>query len=681
MNWEKIGFLFLFFFSIFLLPSCTALPLCKNSIAPMTLKKPLAFCGHNESSCCDENDDLAIKEQYMNMSISDSSCADIIKSIICASCNPYSAELYNVPQNPRFVPVLCDSTNSNSTTDFCTEVWQKCNDMSISPNSPFQTTKLNTKYKSSSDFCSSFGNSLNEKSLCFNGESVSFPSTQTSPPSKGICLERLDNGTYINFVPHPDGSNRVFLTTQAGKIYLVNIPIQGSKQILQFDPSKPFLDISDLVHFDNEFGLMGLAFHPNFVKNGRFFVSYNCDKSQAATCSGKCSCNSEIGCDPSKLGMDSGFQPCRFQTVVAEFTVNGSTSDPAMAVKAEPIETRRILTMGLPYTIHHGGQILFRPSDGFLYLMMGDGGNKGDPWNFAQNKKSMLGKILRFDVDNPPNESGIGNFSLWGNYSVPKDNPYYTNNEFRPEVWAYGLRNPWRCSFDLARPSYFFCGDVGQDLYEEVNLITKVGNYGWRVYDGIYQYTPPWAPGVNTSADSIDPIFPVMGYLPSSVHNKLGSASVTGGYVYRSMTDPCLYGRYIYADLYAGDMWAGTETPESSGNFSNDPISFACTKRSPVPCDYTSGTDFPSLGYIFSFGQDNNRDIFFLTIKGVYRIVRPSLCGFVCSMEKPLETPAQHETQAPAISPSSNLGVELEFLLYERIGVFVFVCSFLYFWF
>lgn len=146
----------------------------------------------------------------------------------------------------------------------------------------------------------------------------------------GICLERLFNESYTNIQPHPDGSRRIFLATQSGKIFLATVPPQGSGKTLDVDLSNPFIDLTDTVHYDNEFGLNGFTFHPNFGTNGRFFVSYNCDKSKSATCSGKCSCNSEINCDPSKLGSDNGAMPCQYQAVLSEYSVNGTSSSPNM---------------------------------------------------------------------------------------------------------------------------------------------------------------------------------------------------------------------------------------------------------------------------------------------------------------------------------------------------------------
>lgn len=130
-------------------------------------------------------------------------------------------------------------------------------------------------------------------------------------------------------VSHPDGSNRAFFSSQAGKIWLATIPEQRSGGTLEFDESSPFVDLTDQVHLDTQFGMMGMAFHPNFAKNGRFFASFNCDKVKWPGCSGRCTCNSDVNCDPSKLGTDNGVRPCQYQTVVAEYTVNGSASDPS----------------------------------------------------------------------------------------------------------------------------------------------------------------------------------------------------------------------------------------------------------------------------------------------------------------------------------------------------------------
>lgn len=198
-----------------------------------------------------------------------------------------------------------------------------------STGAPVSSSKITDFWQSESDFCKAFGGSPNDQSVCFNGRSALFNITPDSPSPKGICLERIGNGSYLSMSPHPDGSNRVFLANQEGKIWLAQLPKEGSGGTLEIDESRPFLDISDEVLFDADLGMMDVAFHPNFTSNGRFFVSYNCDKVQSTSCSGRCSCNSDAGCDPSKLGTGNGVQPCQYQSVISEFTANSSSSPPS----------------------------------------------------------------------------------------------------------------------------------------------------------------------------------------------------------------------------------------------------------------------------------------------------------------------------------------------------------------
>ncbi|RZC60138.1 hypothetical protein C5167_021898, partial [Papaver somniferum] len=252
-------------------------------------------------------------------------------------------------------------------------------------------------------------------------------STETHPrPPKGICLEKIANGSYLDMAAHPDGSNHVFLANIHGKVWLTMVPEQGSgEEMLTTDESNPFLDITDIVYVESELGLLSIAFHPKFAQNGRFFASYNCDNVKWSGCYGRCSCNTDVNCDPSKLSPRNGAKPCQYHSVVSEFTANGSSlSDPSLVMRANPTEVRRIFTMGLAYTTFHGGQILFGP-DGYLYLTTGDNEARTDPYNFAQNKKSLLGKILRFDIDQIPISKETSKFQPWGNYSIPSDNPYY----------------------------------------------------------------------------------------------------------------------------------------------------------------------------------------------------------------------------------------------------------------
>ncbi|KVH98881.1 hypothetical protein Ccrd_022890, partial [Cynara cardunculus var. scolymus] len=413
----------------------------------------------------------------------------------------------------------------------------------------------------------------------------------------GLCLEKLGNGSYVDMVPHPDGSNRVFVCNQQGKIWLTMVPEVGSSQSLMMDESDPFFDLSDQVQFATEMGLTSIAFHPNFTSNGRFFVAYNCDKFQQSGCEGRCSCNTDVGCDPSNDGSLQETYPCQFHMGHANL-----------------VEVRRIFTMGLPFEAYHAGQILFGPADGYLYFMIGDASHDADPYNFAQNKRSLLGKILRLDVDIIPN------------------NPYTTDKELNPEIWALGFSNPWRCSFDSENPSRFICGDIGKNQYEEIDLIKKGGNYGWRVYEGPHLFHPSHAPGGYTKPSSITPIFPLAGYNHDSIDANKGPASVIGGYFYRSATDPCLY---IYTDLYSYAIWATIEATENSENFKSFGVPFGCAHDSPIQCGLKPGSHgVPDLGYVVSLSEDNNKDVYLLTSSGVYRVAAPSRCGYRCAKER-----------------------------------------------
>jgi len=192
------------------------------------------------------------------------------------------------------------------------------------------------------------------------------------------------------------------------------------------------------------------------------------------------------------------------------------------------------LTYNQPFANHNGGSLQFG-KDGFLYIAAGDGGSSGDPQNNAQNKKSYLGKILRIDV----------NSTTKGNYGIPADNPFATSTDGSlGEIYAYGLRNPWKMSFDTGSDR-FFAADVGQNVKEEINLITKGGNYGWKIKEGKDCYSP------SSNCDATGLIEPVIDYGRSD-----GDVSITGGYVYRGETIKGLVGKYIYGDYVSGRIWA-----------------------------------------------------------------------------------------------------------------------------
>jgi glucose/arabinose dehydrogenase len=291
------------------------------------------------------------------------------------------------------------------------------------------------------------------------------------------------------FLTHAgDGTNRIFVVEQNGII-----------KVFENSPStstvKEFLDISDRVAAGGERGLLGLAFHPDYENNGYFYVNY--------TASG----------------------PDR--TIISRFEI---TNNPDSADKDSEFE---LLNFSQPFSNHNGGWIDFGTNDGYLYIATGDGGGGGDPQNNGQKITTLLGKILRIDVDGGPP------------YAIPPDNPFIdSTGNVKKEIYAWGLRNPWRCSFDPVT-HWLWAGDVGQNAWEEVDVIENGKNYGWRCYEGTHTYNMN---GCNLP-DSLY-IKPIWEYPHSQ------GFSITGGYVYRGQNVPSLDGKYIYGDYGTRRIWA-----------------------------------------------------------------------------------------------------------------------------
>jgi glucose/arabinose dehydrogenase len=284
------------------------------------------------------------------------------------------------------------------------------------------------------------------------------------------------------FVTHAgDGSGRLFVVEQAGVIRIVE---GGALR------ERPFLELGDEVEAGGERGLLGLAFHPNFAANGRFFVHYTRRRDGAS--------------------------------VVAEFVVG---RDPNRALAAG----RTLLTVAQPFANHNGGMIAFGP-DGFLYIGLGDGGSAGDPGNRAQDPDELLGKILRLDVDRRRP------------YAIPNDNPF-ADGGGRPEIYALGLRNPWRFSFDR-KQGRLFAGDVGQNSVEEIDVIRLGRNYGWRILEGSRCFNP------REDCDRGALKRPRAEY-----RHARGRCSVTGGYVYRGRALAELEGTYVFGDFCSGEIF------------------------------------------------------------------------------------------------------------------------------
>jgi glucose/arabinose dehydrogenase len=299
-----------------------------------------------------------------------------------------------------------------------------------------------------------------------------------------------------------DGTGRLFVVEQQGQIRIVS-----NNSLVP----TPFLDITSLVDFGGEKGLLGLAFHPAYTQNRRFFVNYD--------------------------RVASG----QMQTVIAEFQTSASNPN-----QADPNSQRILFTVNQPFPNHKGGQLAFGP-DGFLYIGLGDGGSAGDPLGNAQNRRVLLGKMLRIDVDHT--SPGL-------QYAIPSDNPFL-NGVDRGEVWAYGLRNPWRFSFDVSS-GRLFAADVGQDKFEEIDILQKGGNFGWNIMEGLHCFKP--SSGCNMTGL----------ILPITEYDHSQGDAVIGGYVYRGAAIPRLSGTYLFSDFESGTIWGLTEN--SSGQWTRSQL-------------------------------------------------------------------------------------------------------------
>jgi len=340
-----------------------------------------------------------------------------------------------------------------------------------------------------------------------------------------------------------DGTGRLFVAEQSGVIHVL-FNGQASLNAKQSDNTDVFLDIQDSVLFGGELGFLGFVFHPGFENNGHFFVNYTSDNPR--------------------------------RNVISRFTV--SPTDPN---KANPNSELIILEIPQPQPNHNGGQLVFGPEDGFLYIAVGDGGPSGGASVAAQDLSNLLGTVLRIDVDNPQN----GN-----NYGIPVNNPFLNNNEgIREEIFAYGLRNVFRMSFDV-ETNKLWAGDVGEDSREEVDIIEIGKNYGWPIMEGSICFDPP------TNCDDTDLEKPIWEYNHSE-----NDRTIIGGFVYRGTKMPELIGAYIYGDFISSRIWA------LQFDGVNNPIN-------------TELLDFDDF-CIVSFGIDEDNELYVVCFDGnIYRI-------------------------------------------------------------
>jgi len=329
-----------------------------------------------------------------------------------------------------------------------------------------------------------------------------------------------------------DGTDRLFVVERAGRIYVFQNDVSVAQHSL-------FLSIIDSVTTQTEGGLLGLAFHPGYETNGRFYVAYTNENPR--------------------------------RTILSRFTKSGSNPN-----AADPGSELRLIELRQNNLYHKGGCLAFG-ADGYLYLSLGEDGNAAN----SQNLTVLEGKLLRIDVDHPAGGK---------NYGIPPGNPFAGSpNGEREEIYAFGFRNPWRFSFDPPT-GRLWLGDVGQDTWEEIDLVQKARNYGWPRLEGEECYSPP---SCDTTGLDVD--------LPLFVYAHDGSASITGGFVYRGTTVPSLAGKYIYTDYITGQVWAlaynGVDPPVNTELSIN-----------------------PGVGSIPTFGIDKDNELYFTSFDGeVYR--------------------------------------------------------------
>lgn len=345
-----------------------------------------------------------------------------------------------------------------------------------------------------------------------------------------------------------DGSGRLYIASQYGQIYWID------QQDTEVEEANLLVDLSEQIRYqdrENEEGFLGLAFHPQFQDNGHFFVYYT-----------------SLARDP-RL------------SVVSRFTATGEGK-----TEVDKASELVIMTIEQPFWNHNGGTVIFGP-DGYLYIGLGDGGSGNDPLKSGQDLGNWLGSILRIDVDEASQEKP---------YAIPADNPFVDVAGAKPEIYAYGIRNIWRMTFD-PKTNDLWAGDVGQNDWEEVDLIVKGGNYGWSLREGARRFTRGGGEGAPYSPDKY--IEPLIEY----PHTDEWGASVTGGAVYRGSRTPSLDGYYLYGDYVSGRMWALKYDRDQQKVTENRPIEW---ERLPI----------------FTYGQTDDGEVLVSTMMGGGRIYR-----------------------------------------------------------
>ncbi|NWR60766.1 HIPL2 protein, partial [Bucorvus abyssinicus] len=539
-------------------------PQCLDYGPPFQPPFHLEFCSAYENfGCCDQERDNSIAAKYWDiMDYIDPKghklCGTYIKDILCQECSPYAAHLYdaeNLRTPLRNLPGLC--------FDYCSKFHFNCrsaisllmSDKHIQEcHETNKTCFCDLLHLHDEDYC--FPNVLKSTALNRNLGSV----VEDRKGCLQLCLTEVANGLRnpVLMVHANDRTHRMFVAEQVGVIW-VYLP-DGSRL------EEPFLDIRSIVlatpWIGDERGFLGMAFHPKYRYNGKFYIYYSyMDKNRVE------------------------------KIRISELKVLASDVN-----KADPLSERNLLELEEPAANHNGGQLLFGV-DGYMYLFTGDGGKAGDPFGKfgnAQNKSTLLGKVLRIDVDGKSPDGKP--------YRIPSDNPFVSDPKARHEVYAYGVRNMWRCAVDRGDPvtkkgrGRIFCGDVGQNRFEEIDIIVKGGNYGWRAKEGFECYDTKLCR--NSSLDDILPIF---------AYGRNVGKSVTGGYVYRGCESPNLNGLYLFGDFMNGRLMALQED-EKTKKWKKQDICIGSTRACAFPGLISSYSKF-----IISFAEDEAGELYFMS--------------------------------------------------------------------
>eukprot|EP00730_Choanoeca_flexa_P019873 TRINITY_DN9721_c0_g1_i2.p1 TRINITY_DN9721_c0_g1~~TRINITY_DN9721_c0_g1_i2.p1 ORF type:complete len:674 (+),score=122.59 TRINITY_DN9721_c0_g1_i2:61-2082(+) len=542
-----------------LMVAVQAHPQCNDYQAPFKAS-PGGFCRSLELgglTCCTNDHQQQLERHLANFTLS-SECRQLVEKLICIDCHPYAEHVFTTPNHGR-LPGLCPSE--------CRAFQQACGGETVPLSLSVNVTVRDTSDES---FCTAF--TAEDAGYCYPAAPALNSSQIEISGDRQLCTERVSSlwDRPIALLQPDDGLHRLAVAEQSGVIWMIGLN-DMEKRYVYLDMRS---QMSPLRFRGDERGLLSIAFHPEYKQNGRFFVMRY-----------------------EQQGVD--------RIALLEYA---STSDLFYGIAASK---RVVLEIGQPLRNHNGGTLIFDTS-GMLLFSSGDGGGAGDnaggSKGNAQDHSNLLGVMVRINVT----EQGTN-----PSYTVPTDNPFVGVEGHRDEIWATGLRNPWRCSLDQTSDK-LICGDVGQNKYEEVDVIHRGANYGWRGWEGNDCFDAALCNGINNTR-------PVFTYAHSTGHR-----SITGGHIYRGCEYPLLAGKYIFGDYVSGALFiADPNNITADGHWEGG----AVVTGDPQIC--LSDASEAMVGKdIMSFGQDLAGNVYVLartyssgsdTTASIYKVVDPRL--------------------------------------------------------